>query len=58
MKTNILIVLHTKIWRLNDKKNTEYSCQNTTGECYYTKSNIDIVKVTSDMLIAVSKQIR
>ena len=34
-----------------------YSCQNATRECYYAKSNIDIVKMTFDMLTAVSETI-
>ena len=32
-----------------------YSCQNATREWYYIKSNIDIVKMTFDILIAVSE---
>ena len=47
---NILIVLHTKIPKLNDKKNIDI-----VGKMLQENTNIDIAKMTFDILIAVSE---
>ena len=47
---NILIVLHTKITKLNDKKNIDI-----VGKMLQENTNIDIAKMTFDILIAVSE---
>ena len=52
---NFLIILHTKIPKLNDKKNIDIDVKNAAREWYYTKSNIDTVKIIFEMLMAVSE---